>query len=378
MESDQRGTRLSSVYRRAAAIALVYVLVASVWISYSDRAIESLAGDVQRLTQLQTYKGWFFVVVTGGLLFVMTALGFRTIADREGRYRALARHLEARVVERTQALESANRELTTALERLGRTQDELIRAEKLAALGTLVAGIAHELGTPIGNGVITASTLDEYAAEFRARIDAEAIRRSELAEFAGRLRAGADLLQRNLHKAAELLASFKQVAVDRASTQRRRFRLADLLGETLLTLSPRLRKTPFEVRTDVPGDLEFDSYPGALGQVVSNLVDNAVVHGLDGRRSGLVALRAFREGDGDTIVLEVSDDGAGIAPEHQPRVFDPFFTTRLGRGGSGLGLHIAHNLVTGVLGGRIGVASQPGGGTTFTLALPIRAPADGA
>lgn len=381
MDGIEKPRRVSSVYRRAAVIALVYVVLALAWIFYSDAALESLTNDVQQLTRLQTYKGWFFVVFTGGLLFLMTSLGYGAIADREARYRALSEQLESRVVERTAALEAANRELTAALDHLSRAQAELIQAEKLAALGALVAGIAHELGTPVGNAVMTSSTLEEYATEFRAKIDAETIRRSELAEFSGRLRAGVDLLHRNLVKASELLVSFKQVAVDRTSAQRRRFRLYDLVNETLLTLSPRLRRLPFEVRVDVPAEIMLDSYPGALGQVISNLVDNAVVHGLNGRASGrieVVACGGGGEGGGESIRLAVADDGAGIAPEHQPRVFDPFFTTRLGHGGSGLGLHIVHNLVTNVLGGRIGVVSQPGEGATFTLQLPLRAPSEGA
>lgn len=364
----------SNVYYRAAIIALAYVAVALLWISFSDQALQSLAGDVERLTQLQTYKGWFFVVVTGGLLFGMTILGFRAIAEREGRYRALAEHLEARVVERTRALESANRDLTAALDNLGRTQKDLIQAEKLAALGALVAGISHELGTPIGNSVITASTLDEYAAEFRQRIDAQTIRRSELSEFAGRLRAGVDLLQRNLGKASALVAGFKQVAVDRTSMQRRDFRLDEIVDQTLLTLSPTLRKTPFEVRNDVPRDFMMDSYPGALGQVLSNLVNNAVRHGFAGRSEGHVAITAGL-GDAGWCWIRVRDDGAGIADEHLGRIFDPFFTTQFGQGGSGLGLHIVHNLVSGVLGGRISVTSALGDGASFTLEIPVQAPA---
>lgn len=366
-----------SVYRRAGVIALAYVAVALCWIIFSDAALESLASDVQQLSRLQTYKGWFFVGITGILLFAMTSIGYRAIFESEARYRALAADLEIRVAERTRALEAANRDLTEAIASLERVQNDLIQAEKLAALGALVAGIAHELGTPVGNGVITASALVDFAAELQDKMSHDALRRSDLTDFFGRLQTGVDLLQRNLRKAADLITSFKQVAVDRTSLQRRRFGLAEVVRETLTVMSPRLRKLPHAIDVDIADDIELDSYPGAVGQIISNLVENAIVHGLEGRPAGRVLIAAQRAASGaarDMIRIDVSDDGAGIPRENLGRVFDPFFTTRLGQGGSGLGLHIVHNLVTGLLGGRVAVESTPGHGATFHLHLPEVAP----
>ena len=370
--AGETGRADGRVYRHAGAIAIAYAVLALAWIAFSDAALESLASDVQQLSKLQTYKGWFFVGVTGVALFAMAAFGYRAIFESEARYRALAAELEDRVVERTRALEAANRDLTEAIEALGRVQNELIQAEKLAALGALVAGIAHELGTPVGNGVMTASSLADYADDLQGKLAADSLRRSDLVGFVERMKTGVDLLQRNLRKAADLIMSFKQVAVDRTSQQRRRFRLADVVRETLAVLSPRLRTTSHGVTLDIPEDIEFDSYPGALGQVVSNLVENALIHAFAGREHGQVTIAARPAGD--RVRLTVADDGAGIPAENLGRVFDPFFTTRLGQGGSGLGLHIVHNLVTGLLGGRVAVDSAPGQGAVFTLHLPPVAP----
>jgi len=178
---------------------------------------------------------------------------------------------------------------------------------------------------------------------------------------------------RNLHRAADLVNSFKQVAIDQTSSQRRSFSLAEVVSEILLTLWPMIRKSPFNIEQSIPGDINFDSYPGPLGQVLTNLINNALLHGFEGRNQGTIMITA-RENDDGLIELAVSDDGVGIPASHLNRIFDPFFTTKLGAGGSGLGLNITHNVVTGVLGGRVRVQSAVGVGTTFTLILPKVAP----
>jgi PAS domain S-box-containing protein len=294
------------------------------------------------------------------------------LQQSEQALRDLNAGLERRVEERTAALASAVDELSGALENLQRAQDELIRSEKLAALGSLVAGIAHELNTPIGNGLMAASTLDDHTQEFGRVVESGQIRRSALEQFVRDARTAAEIVVRNLKKASELVTSFKQVAVDQTSAQRREFVLDELVAEIVLTLRPSFKKTPYAVDYQVPPELRFDSYPGPLGQVLTNLINNALVHGFEGRDHGTVRVCATPEGKG-AIRIEVSDDGLGIDPEHLPRIFDPFFTTKLGKGGSGLGLHIVHNLVTRVLGGSIRVASDLAG-TRFTMTIPRMAP----
>ena len=281
--------------------------------------------------------------------------------------------LEQRVIERTHALADANAELEKTLERLKRTLDELVRSEKLAALGALVAGIAHELNTPIGNSLMVASTLRDANQTFRAEL-ASGLRRSTLDAHIAEAETAADLLMRNLGRAAELIASFKQVAVDQTSSQRRQFDLAEVVGEIIVTMHPVFRKTPFQIDCRIPHGISFDSYPGPLGQVIANLLNNALLHAFEGRTAGQITLSIEPEDD-THIRLLCRDNGEGIRPENLRRIFDPFFTTKLGREGTGLGLNIVHNIVTGILGGEIRVESTLGQGSCFILRLPLQAPA---
>lgn len=274
-------------------------------------------------------------------------------------------NLEARVAERTRALQ-------TAIEDLKHAQEELVRSEKLASLGALVAGMAHELNTPIGNAVIVASTLADQRKRFEAEA-AEGLRKSTLTRFMGELHEGIEVMERNLRRAAELISGFKQVAVDQSSHQRRDFELAELVRELQLTLSPTLKRNGVRLHAEVPPGLRFDSHPGPLTQVLMNVINNAVAHAFEAQADALVRLQAMAMPDG-RVQITLSDNGRGIAPEHLPRVFDPFFTTRLGKGGSGLGLHIVYSLVTELLGGTVHIDSTLGQGTTLTLNLPPQAP----
>lgn len=276
----------------------------------------------------------------------------------EQEIRDLNATLEQRVVERTEALRQA--------------QASLVNSEKLAALGELVAGIAHELNTPIGTSVTVASTLLDRTRELGGAVES-GLRRSTLTTYLQDATDATDILLRNLRRAAELVSSFKQVAVDQTSSQRRRFQMTELVQEILLTQGPALRKLPYCIDTTVPEDLVLDSFPGPLGQVLANLINNAIVHGFDGRDHGTIRIEAEAEGE-QRLCLRVSDDGRGIPPENLKRIFDPFFTTRLGQGGSGLGLHIVYNIVTGILGGTVSTESALGQGTVFTLSLPRVAP----
>jgi PAS domain S-box-containing protein len=281
--------------------------------------------------------------------------------------------LEARVAQRTSDLQSANFELSQTLGTLNMAKDQLVQSEKLAALGALVAGVAHELNTPIGNGLTVASSLEYRVQEFD-RLMASGLKRSDLQSFIDDTRQAADILSRNLMRAGALVASFKQVAVDQTSSQRRRFSLSSVASEILITLNPAIRKSACTVSMDMQNDLRMDSYPGPLGQVLANLINNAIVHGFDGGKiPGTITLVARVEGVSQ-VVVQVRDAGRGIQKADLHRVFEPFFTTRLGQGGSGLGLHIAHSIVTGVLGGSIDVSSEAGSGATFTLTLPLCAP----
>lgn len=294
------------------------------------------------------------------------------VRQREEDLCELNAELEQRVHNRTEELERSNAELSSAMQTLGMTQKELLRSEKLAALGGLVAGVAHELNTPIGNSLMIASTLDEHAEEFE-RQTAAGLTRSALNRHLAIGREAARSLVRNLQRAGELISSFKQVAVDQTTSQRRRFVLDEIVEEIVLTLKPAMRSAPWSITTCIPAGIAMDSYPGPLGQVLANLVANAVTHAFEGRTHGVIEIRAEIVG-AESVRLDVRDDGAGILPEHLGRIFDPFFTTRMGRGGTGLGLSICHGIVENVLGGRIDVSSEPGRGSCFSITMPRVAP----
>ena len=264
-----------------------------------------------------------------------------------------------------------NAELSAALDDLRRTQEELIRAARQASLGIVVAGIAHELNTPIGNSLTVATTLSDKTREF-AEAAKGTLHRSDLTEFIRMSEQAAELLTRNMHRAHTLVSNFKQVAVDQASEQRRSFDLATMVGEVAAMLRPTLNKTPWQLIVDIPSGITMDSFPGPLGQVIGNLVDNAITHAFDGRDQGMIRIDALVSDN--EVVLKVSDDGLGMTAAVREHAFDPFFTTMLGKGGSGLGLHIVFNIVTEILGGGINLVAAPGNGSRFTLRLPLIAP----
>lgn len=294
----------------------------------------------------------------------------RLRAEQElGRYRT---HLEELVAKRTMALQDLNAELQQTLSTLTQTQKSLVRSEKLAALGSLVAGVAHELNTPIGNGLTAASTIEEKTLQFLERTD-RGITRSALADYLNTTVQASRLVCTNLARAAELIDRFKQVAVAESDSQRRRFELRRMLQRTVLTLSPSLKKTPHELKFEVDDGIRMDSFPGPLGQAISNLFTNALLHAFEGRDHGTITLKAHQQGP--SAVIEFSDDGIGIPSDKLQRIFDPFYTTKLGRGGRGLGLHIVHNIVTSLLGGDITVESAQGHGCCFRIIVPLKAPA---
>ncbi|HWW69962.1 MAG TPA: CHASE domain-containing protein [Duganella sp.] len=273
-------------------------------------------------------------------------------------------------------VEQARSDLASVVQTLKQAQTNLVTSEKMAALGALVAGVAHELNTPIGNSLLTASALSDMVCDFERRLASDGgLKRSALEAHLAEARKACDIMNTSLTRAADLITSFKQVAVDQASGQRRRFRLEDVVRDTLATYATQLRRRVCEVSVDVPADLEFDSYPGSLSQVLSNLIGNALLHGFDGRECGAINITARRSRE-DTVTLEFRDDGVGMTPGTLHKIFDPFFTTKLGQGGSGLGMNIVYNIVTGVLRGAIRVEAEAGKGTCVTLELPQCAPGD--
>ncbi len=260
-----------------------------------------------------------------------------------------------------------------AYQYLQMTQAKLVEQQKLAALGSLVAGVAHELNTPLGNSLLTASTMQEMSEKFLAEVETGKMRRSSLDVFARATETSASLLVRNLSTASDLITGFKQIAVDQVSDQRRQFSLKTVSEEVALTISNRLKREEHTLEIEVPATILMDSFPGPFSQVLSNLVLNAIVHAFDGKKHGQMRLQADLLTD-KQVRLVFSDNGHGISEANLSRIFDPFFTTRLGQGGSGLGLHICYNIIRSVLGGSVQVKSVLGEGTSFEIILPLIAP----
>jgi signal transduction histidine kinase len=252
-------------------------------------------------------------------------------------------------------------------------KDQLVGQEKLAALGSLVAGVAHELNTPIGNSLLTASTLQENTLALEAAVANGTLRRSTLTDYIASCHEGLNLVVRGLRSAGDLVQSFKQVAVDRATEQRRPFDLLRTSQEVIATLQRTIHIAGHQLRVDIEPGIVLDGYPGPYGQVLTNLINNALLHAFEKRKGGTMQLQASRLRTSQ-VEVRFTDDGVGIATENLSRIFDPFFTTKLGQGGSGLGLSVSYNSVTTLFGGEFEVHSMVGQGSCFTLRLPPEAP----
>jgi ligand-binding sensor domain-containing protein/signal transduction histidine kinase len=282
-----------------------------------------------------------------------------------GALRTLNEQLESRVEQRTAALQNANVELRYTLERLTLAQRQLFEAEKLASLGGLVAGIAHEINTPLGIGVTAASHLQEEAARMSRLVASGQLRNEDLEEFQQTARESSDMILRNLQRADRLVKSFKQVAVDQSSEDRRVVDLGVCINEILTTLGPSIKKTPHRVELECPIGLIVETAPGALYQIITNLVMNSLTHGFEGGLPGGIRIDVTLQ---DRVVqIDYRDNGRGMEDTVRARIFEPFFTTRRGQGGSGLGMHIVYSLVSQVLHGTIDCESALGEGTRFVI-----------
>ena len=284
------------------------------------------------------------------------------VTREKDRYRELNEQLESRVDERTRDLLTANKELKQALDHLG-------NSEKMAALGNLVAGVAHELNTPIGNLRLGASTYKDRIQEFSAELARGNIRRSTLTDFLADADELVRLLDRNAERAGEMISSFKAVAVDQSSNRRRHFDVQLAVGDVLSTLRQKMKRGRCHVTNAIPAGVMVDSYPGALMQIVSNLLENAMLHAFEGMDSGTVVIDLPKISDTE-ICLRFTDNGRGIAAEDAERIFEPFYSTKIGQGGSGLGLHLVREMVSNPLGGSITLDKENPVGATFIVCLP--------
>jgi len=262
----------------------------------------------------------------------------------------------------------AEEELREALKTLEQAQDGLVQAEKMASLGGLVAGVAHEINTPVGISVTAASHLEEAAEHLKSAFAAGTMKKSDLNAFIDTTEQSTRMICSNLQRAADLIGSFKQVAVDQSSEEKRKFHLSPYLEEILMSLHPQLKKTRHQVAITCNANIELDSYPGALSQVVTNLIMNSLIHGFEKQEEGNIRLSVSESAN--SIELEYSDNGCGMDSKTLAKIFDPFFTTKRGSGGSGLGMNILYNLIIQTLEGTVSCTSQPGKGAKFLIDIP--------
>lgn len=277
--------------------------------------------------------------------------------------------LEERVDHRTSQLQEVNKELQEALQTLQKTQEQLIQSEKMALLVSLVAGVAHEVNTPVGISLTAASHLKQTTREFNTLYHNGPITRSDLERYLKTVTEAAEILVNNMQLASQRTQSFKEVAVDQASGEKRRFNLKSYIDDVLLNLRPKLKTTAYQVVVTCPDDIELESYPGAFSQIISNLIVNSLQHGFEHREQGEIHLNVSRQNQ--TLILTYYDNGKGMTNEQCARVFEAFFTTKRDQGGSGLGMNITYNLVTRKLCGHIECESIQGVMTTFTIRIPL-------
>jgi len=297
---------------------------------------------------------------------------FADVADAVQRItRRLCDDLESRKAAEL-AMRQARDLTETAFKQLNETKNNLVQAEKMASLGGLVAGVAHEVNTPVGVILTSASVLSEETILFKNSLDAGAIKKSEVMRYSEMAIESSRLILANAERAAQLIQSFKQVAVDQTSEARRSFELGEYMDEVIMSLKPTLKRTSVMIEVSCPEKINLDGYPGAISQVITNFLTNALAHAFAEGQIGLISLSATRSDDNVTLSFE--DNGGGIPPEHLKKIFDPFFTTKRGSGGSGLGLNVVYNLVTQTLGGSLIVHSELGKGTSFIACFPLIAP----
>jgi two-component system NtrC family sensor kinase len=261
-----------------------------------------------------------------------------------------------------------------AMADLRRTQESLLQSERLASLGSLVAGVAHEINTPVGIALTSASVLKDATDQLQAAVASDGLKKSVVLRYLDTAAESTRLIINNAYRAAHLIHSFKQIAVDQTSEARRPFALMEYIDEIVTSLQPKLKTIRIDLQLAGGGDIELDSYPGAFAQVITNLMLNCAEHAFSPGQPGSIAIHARLVGD--MVELVLSDNGTGIPPEALDRVFDPFFTTRRGQGGTGLGLNIVYNLVVKQFCGTITVRSTVGVGTEFTVRIPRVTPRD--
>jgi len=291
------------------------------------------------------------------------------LQQAEQEIRQLNQGLEAKINERTLALKTSNQDLLNTLETLHQYQNQIVETEKMASLGQMVAGVAHEVNTPIGLGVTASTLMQDKLTDIQRAFDDKKLTSGQLSRFLSESKENLGIIYRNLERAASLIRSFKQVAVDQSNENRRQFNMLQLMNEVLLSLRPNLKKTQHQVLLSCDPHLIIDSKPGPINQILINLIMNSLIHAFEQIEQGTISIDVKVEVD--RCLIHYSDNGSGV-PEHiKKRIFDPFVTTKRGEGGSGLGMHLVYNLVTQALNGKIALESALGEGVDIIIDFPV-------
>ncbi|WP_156158004.1 sensor histidine kinase [Gordoniibacillus kamchatkensis] len=333
----------------AAGLAITLLLVITLWLIIRKLLIRPLMKIREAAISVKQGLRYRDIRLTGSQEIIEVAAAFNDMVHNlDGRYN----------------------ELQQAVKTIQQTQKQLVESEKMVALGNLVAGVSHEINTPLGIGVTAASFLDEKSKEFAALYQENRMKRSDLDDYLKTVRETTGMIQTNLMRASELVKSFKQVAVDRSVETKRMFNIKEYIQEVLISLQPNLKKTKHQVTVRGGSGIDIFSDPGAVSQIVTNFIMNSLIHAYDEGDEGHISIDIAQHESELTITY--ADDGKGMPPEVVKHIFDPFFTTNRGGGGTGLGMHIVYNLVTQSLGGTIRCESEVGAGTAFIIQIPIR------
>lgn len=342
----------------ALKVALIYLIFSLIWIFTSDQVVAKISNSTEMLNFLQTIKGWIFVGFTSLLIYILINKHFK----KEQKARE---EIEEIVKFRTQELKESNDELDQTITHLKTTQEQLIKSEKMASLGNLVAGIAHELNTPVGNCFTATTYLREINDAIKKDYENEQMSEDEFKRFLNTSNSLAQSIYANSKSTIDLVNSFKQISVDQSHEQKRIFNIKSYIDGILLSLSNIIKKANVNIKLQCDNNLEINSYPGSFSQILTNLIVNSIKHGFKSKESGNILISIEYKNNKLTIVYE--DDGEGISKINLSKIYDPFFTTNRENGGTGLGLNVVYNIVELQLKGKIICNSEEGKGTKFLI-----------
>lgn len=320
-------------------------------------------GYIHNISQDSNLEAAFLLIV---ILTFVSYIAWLISSEMKKANQALRENqneLENRVKERTIELEQSIKNLTN-------TQEQLVHTEKMASLGRLVAGVAHEINTPVGIAITASSHLEDATGDFLKLYDNKGVSKKSLANYLDTAKTSSTLVQSNLKRAADLILSFKEVAVDQSNDEIREFELKQYLHEIFTSLHPQTKRSNCQININCPSDILIKASPGAIAQIITNLTINAIIHAFEDNQHGIITLNI--EQKNEQINMQFIDSGAGISSENLAHIFEPFFTTKRNDGGSGLGMQIVYNLVTKSLNGNIECTSTLGVGTTFLINFPIK------